>query len=681
MLSPGELGKVRTYTEEKLPSIPVTAPLSSRERNAGNLGLTDALGPVPEGRSRRSLLQAPTSSQVPFAKRERPQQCGTKTFRTTAGEPRFPRSRTPDSTPDKRRCRRRDDLDTPVNIGGPGQNNAFAATTRPRVSRRGVWLLRRARLLDPLPSFPNNGGCEAARKKQHCGRLPLRCYRYTRLAGLAGSKAAQAAAATYRTLPSAKKKPSALTLSCRKRQRSAETPAARFSGRDPQRNTTTTGHHRTFASEHRTRFDVTPPPEGHIRRESLPRETAMSCPRISLLWHRYGFFLRVGEKRRLCLLGRQAGDCRVTSIHRRSNFPARHFLQVDAASLRRAGDDYVTRPGTANTPARIKTVPREGTFAFHTTERATLQAVPRAETLRRASSSSVDACGSTNRASSHQRRKNTAGPVPGGRRTLSPPGSLTSGDKRVLLSADEDAIGAPAKAVHAPRGAGQADAHTATGSRSRHGKAPAAGKRDAPAAPGQRRRRCRSAEDKEQQRGGVSRRPGEARTPAAAGPAEKGTLSPLRRQGGNPQVRSPSERPLFFFPPPAPKQPGPTQQENRPRTSPPPCARPFKRPPPRPPLSPATETLPVPFTGHTKGAHMLGPRTRRAPLSAPRSKPPLATAQDAPDTIRETRLRAVVRSTSAYPQEGELLISLMLEILVAARQVWWLPPTLGVLPF
>lgn len=37
---------------------------------------------------------------------------------------------------------------------------------------------------------------------------------------------------------------------------------------------------------------------------------------------------------------------------------------------------------------------------------------------------------------------------------------------------------------------------------------------------------------------------------------------------------------------------------------------------------------------------------------------------------RETRLRAVVRSTSASPQEGELLISLMLEILVAARQVW-----------
>lgn len=106
----------------------------------------------------------------------------------------------------------------------------------------------------------------------------------------------------------------------------------------------------------------------------------MSCPRISLLWHRYGFFLRVGEKRRLCLLGRQAGDCRVTSIHRRSNFPARHFLQVDAASLRRAGDDYVTRTGTANTPARIKTVPREGTFAFHTTARATLQAVPQAGT-------------------------------------------------------------------------------------------------------------------------------------------------------------------------------------------------------------------------------------------------------------------------------------------------------------
>lgn len=78
----------------------------------------------------------------------------------------------------KRRCRRRDDLDTPVNIGGPGQNNAFAATTRPRVSRRGVWLLRRARLLDPLPSFPNNGRCEAARKKQHCGRSPIRCYRY-----------------------------------------------------------------------------------------------------------------------------------------------------------------------------------------------------------------------------------------------------------------------------------------------------------------------------------------------------------------------------------------------------------------------------------------------------------------------------------------------------------------------
>lgn len=64
----------------------------------------------------------------------------------------------------------------------------------------------------------------------------------------------------------------------------------------------------------------------------------------------------------------------------RSNFPARHFLQVDAASLRRGGDDYVTRPGSANTPARIKTVPLEGTFAFHTTARATLQAVPHAGT-------------------------------------------------------------------------------------------------------------------------------------------------------------------------------------------------------------------------------------------------------------------------------------------------------------
>lgn len=40
----------------------------------------------------------------------------------------------------------------------------------------------------------------------------------------------------------------------------------------------------------------------------------------------------------------------------------------------------MTRPGSANTPARIKTVPLEGTFAFHTTARATLQAVPHAGT-------------------------------------------------------------------------------------------------------------------------------------------------------------------------------------------------------------------------------------------------------------------------------------------------------------
>lgn len=285
-----------------------------------------------------------------------------------------------------------------------------------------------------------------------------------------------------------------------------------------------------------------------------------------------------------------------------------------------------------------------------------------AAVLRRRATSSVDASGSTNRASSHQRRKNTAGPVPGGRRrTLSPPGSLTSeDDKRALLSAHEDAIGCS----HCAR-AGKGQRATV---RDAHSGSRAADTESEAASSGCRKKRRRSGGRHSRGSGDAVRARTKSSNEAASvgGPTRHARQRKKRdalsspREGGNPQVRSPSERPLFFFFAP-PKQPGPTQKPPRSssRTGPalpsPPFRGPLNAPLARSPLHPKRRRCPCTQRGPTCWDHGRGGRRgcRPPPRGRSRPSPPTQFGQWAEEGHRNRSKVKVSCCHSAPAKEGK----------------------------